>query len=379
LGGVLLAVLLLGRAAPASAQDDFGFSTITLYAPGAPAGAWVSVQWQDGAGTWRDVAGWQSAIDSADDSSLRYKQLAVYPRDYGRGPFRWVVSTTQGGAVWATSDSFYLPDGDGAALATTLVAAGGAGGPTAEPGVMPVNYSTITLHAPDAPVGAAVDVQWRDETGAWHNVEGWQGQLATSAETGEPFIQWGVHSKDYGRGPFRWVISHPQTEAVIATSPRFFLPTGDGANLSMSVLPKIVAAPADEIIGGMNGEPATLDAQTSTMGLNCGAAPCNSVISVSVPDTMAGSLVGVQWQDPFGLWHDVPTWQGTLTMSENRSTPYQQWAISPELQGRGPFRWVIYNPLGDAVLGVTPSFTLPDRSGINLNMTVPADFSDIAG
>jgi hypothetical protein len=377
--GVLLLALLFGLALPASAQDEFGFATITLYAPGAPAGAWTSVQWQDSAGTWRNVADWQGAFDAADDAAgTVFKQWAVYPKDYGRGPFRWVVSTAPGGSVWATSARFFLPDGDGASLVTTLAPQSASAAANPQAGIPAVNYSTITLHAPGAPEGAAVGVQWRDETGGWHDVEGWQSTLDTSTVTEEPFKQWGVYAKDYGAGPFRWIVYAEPGGAVLATSPRFFLPNGNGANVTMTVLRQIAVVPADSLTAEMVLEPTTLPAQTSTSDLNC-VGPCNSVISVSVPNAMAGNQVGVQWQDPFGLWHDVPTWQGSLVLTDNRSTPYQQWSISPELQGRGPFRWVVYNALGDTVMGVTPGFMLPDRSGVNLNVTVPQDVSDIAG
>jgi hypothetical protein len=295
-----------------------------------------------------------------------------------------VVSTQQGGTAWATRPSFFLPDGDGASLATTVSAAA-AGGPTT-PGAARANFSTITLLAPDAPAGAPVGVQWRDVNGTWHNVEGWQSTLDMAAGATTPSKTWGVYTKDYGQGPFRWVVYNPpaagstaQTGTVLATSQRFNLPSGDGANLTLTVLPKIAVTPADTITEEMIGEATTLPATSSTSGLFCASGPCNSVISFSVPNAMAGSLVGVQWQDSFGLWHDIPAWQGSLAASGTSSTPYQQWTISPELQGRGPFRWVIYNPLGDAVIGVTPGFMLPDRSGVNLNMNVPADVSDIAG
>jgi hypothetical protein len=431
--GVLLCTLLFGLAAPAGAQDDFGHATITLYAPGAPAGAWVGIQWQNQAGAWRDVEGWQGPLDTSASSTgtatgstannaagdaannatgdaannaaastgTAFKQWAVYPEDYGRGPFRWVVSNQRGGTALATSAPFFLPDGDGASLVMSL-ASQNAAIPTNTPaGMAPVNFgfSTITLHAPGAPAGAWVGVQWRGQGGTWTDVEGWQAPLDTTntvtnnaagdavdgaaadaeTTTATPFKQWAVFERDYGRGPFRWVISSARGGTVLATSPNFFLPTGNGANLTLTVLPKISITRADTLEAELLAAPTTLQATTSTSGLSCPSEPCNSVISVSVPQAMAGNAVGVQWQDSFGLWHDVPSWQGTLTASETRNTPYQQWSISPELQGRGPFRWVVYNQLGDSLLGVTPGFMLPDRPGLHLNVNVPADFSDIAG
>jgi hypothetical protein len=373
---------------PVFAQSDLGFATITLIAPGAPQGAWSSVQWQDRAGTWHNVEGWQAALDRSSSSSQGFKQWGVFPKDYGRGPFRWVVSTSQGGSVWSTSPSFFLPDGDGTDLRLTLTPQGGAGGPTdtttsatgtASTSTAAKNFATITVNVPGAPQGAWVGVQWRDTLGRWHDVEGWQAPLVSSQAADQQTKTWGVNAKDYGTGPFRWVISSEHGGRVLGTSPQFFLPSGNGANLTMTVLPKITVIPA-ELLTGQMGAPTTLPAQASTLGLSC-AGPCDfSVISLSLANVPASSLVGVQWQDPFGAWHDVPSWQGNLDTADNGVSAYKQWTIASDLQGRGPFRWVIYNQYGDAVLGVTPGFMLPDRSGVNLIMSVPADsVSNIAG
>lgn len=74
---------------------------LELHAPGAPAGAWIVVQWQDSAGGWHDVEGWRG---TAANSSRWW----VHPKDFGSGPFRWVVFEP-GGAIEAVSSSFNLP------------------------------------------------------------------------------------------------------------------------------------------------------------------------------------------------------------------------------------------------------------------------------
>jgi hypothetical protein len=437
---VLLAALLLSllAAVPVGAQDDFGHATITLLAPGAPAGAVASVQWQDRAGTWRTVEGWQGPLQTLQGGNTAMAQWAVYPEDYGDGPFRWVVSRPQGGAMWATSGNFFLPVGDGASLTLTVTPAA-AGGPTdtqtttnaqgtgttgqgtgtgtgtettgqgttntqgtaQTTGMMAQNFSTITIHAPGAPEGAWVGVQWRDQNGRWNNVEGWQAPLETAttamtsgmgSQTGGtgstganaaaqnvPTKTFGVFERDYGSGPFRWIIYAPDGGRVFGTSNRFFLPSGGGSNVTMSVLPQINVARADLLSAELPSGLTTLQAETSTRGLTCGGHACSfSVISISVPNAPAGSFVGVQCQDSFGAWHDVPTWQGMLT-TNNNNVAYQQWTIGPELQGQGPFRWVVYNQLGDTLLGATPGFMLPERNGINVNTTVPSAALNNAG
>ncbi len=78
---------------------------IALRAPAAPPGAWSIVQWQDEAGDWHDVKGWQGAFDS--DTQ---KVWWTAEKDFGTGPFRWMIHQGQGGRFLAASESFYLPE-----------------------------------------------------------------------------------------------------------------------------------------------------------------------------------------------------------------------------------------------------------------------------
>jgi hypothetical protein len=84
----------------------------------------------------------------------------------------------------------------------------------------------------DAPIGAWLElqaagtlaeewsgVQWQTSTGAWENVDGWQGMLD---ETGR--CRWWVAAKDFGSGPFRWVITRGKGGPVLGTSESFHLP-----------------------------------------------------------------------------------------------------------------------------------------------------------
>jgi hypothetical protein len=81
---------------------------IALHAPGAPATAWTVVQWGDPLGGWHDVEGWRGDLDEG-----QQKVWWVVGKDFGTGPFRWVVYHQAGGKVWATSRSFTLPAGAG--------------------------------------------------------------------------------------------------------------------------------------------------------------------------------------------------------------------------------------------------------------------------
>lgn len=92
-------------------DDDDGDSRplgayLELQAANPPAEAWAVVQWQDSAGNWRDVEGWQGPIGTSG-----YQQWWVAAKDFNTGPFRWVVKQGAGGEVWGSSDSFNLPNG----------------------------------------------------------------------------------------------------------------------------------------------------------------------------------------------------------------------------------------------------------------------------
>lgn len=76
---------------------------IELRVAGAPAGAWSVVQWQNTLGTWEDVEGWQGLLENG------AKRWWVAPRDFRKGPFRWVLLDGRNGSTLAISAPFTLP------------------------------------------------------------------------------------------------------------------------------------------------------------------------------------------------------------------------------------------------------------------------------
>lgn len=99
-----------GAAAPAGVQ-------FSLQAAAAPAGAWTGVQWQDGRGQWQDVTGWQGLLEAG------RKTWWAAAEGLGAGPFRWVIYTQRGGALWAASPAFTLPATDRWQVTVTLLGA----------------------------------------------------------------------------------------------------------------------------------------------------------------------------------------------------------------------------------------------------------------
>ncbi len=84
--------------------------------------AHTQVQWQTGEGYWANVTGWYGALDdvdvNADRSVTGTKTWWVAPRDFGTGPFRWLVVGGYSGTPLAVSEPFTLP----ARSATTVEA-----------------------------------------------------------------------------------------------------------------------------------------------------------------------------------------------------------------------------------------------------------------
>jgi hypothetical protein len=101
---------------PAGDQDNGppAGAHIELHVPSAPAGAWTVVQWQDSAGGWHDVEGWRGTLDASG-----YRRWWVDAKDFGTGPFRWVVSQGPDGPVLGISQPFNLPSEAGQVLPVT--------------------------------------------------------------------------------------------------------------------------------------------------------------------------------------------------------------------------------------------------------------------
>jgi len=89
--------------------------------------------------------------------------------------------------------------------------------------VPPMVGGSIELRVPSAPAGLWTVVQWQDGLGGWHDVEGWQGTLVDGWQI------WWVARRDFGTGPFRWIVYQDPTKgALLAVSQSFNLPTSDG-------------------------------------------------------------------------------------------------------------------------------------------------------
>ncbi|MBX7214986.1 MAG: SH3 domain-containing protein [Thermoflexales bacterium] len=87
--------------------------------------------------------------------------------------------------------------------------------------------------------GLLTVVQYYNPDGTWTDVQGWQQKLVNTNK-----VEWAVWEKDWGRGPFRWVVKNAAKGYLMATSGGFYLPvTGGIVNVSITI-PSTVAVPA---------------------------------------------------------------------------------------------------------------------------------------
>ena len=79
-------------------------------------------------------------------------------------------------------------------------------------------------------------VQWQDEWGYWHDVEGWQGTLDEVQDCAGTKTWW-LDQGLLGKGPFRWAIYRSQGTTLSAASDPFNLParTGETATIEISL------------------------------------------------------------------------------------------------------------------------------------------------
>ena len=86
-------------------------------------GLWHVIEWNDHAGTWYAVDGWQGTLETIqqeDDRWVGQKELWVAQDNFGAGPFRWLIYKGEGGALMATSPEFYLPSESGNTISVEL-------------------------------------------------------------------------------------------------------------------------------------------------------------------------------------------------------------------------------------------------------------------
>jgi hypothetical protein len=89
----------------------------------------------------------------------------------------------------------------------------------------------IVLQLGSSQSGTWTVVQWQDSAGGWHNVGDWQGPPEDSGR------QWWVAAKDFGKGPFRWLVTQGPGGAQVGVSGPFNLPASANQTVLVTVSP----------------------------------------------------------------------------------------------------------------------------------------------
>jgi hypothetical protein len=79
----------------------------------------------------------------------------------------------------------------------------------------------------------------------------------------------------------------------------------------------------------------------------------------------------VQWQDAQGGWHDVDGWRGAL--DELGWCGKKTWDVDERHLGQEPFRWLVYDREGGALLATSLPFSLPITAGDIMEVGVRLD------
>lgn len=90
---------------------------------------------------------------------------------------------------------------------------------------------------------------------------------------------------------------------------------------------------------------------------NVSAASQEGAIQLQVIAPPAGApWVGVQWQDPAGMWRNIDAWVAPLDPTQGG---YVNHAVDPASFGTGPYRWIVWDKQGGKVVAMSASFSFP--------------------
>ena len=115
------------------------------------------VQFYDANGQWQDVSGWVQPLRNTNTVLWN-----VWRRDWGTGPYRWVVKNAAKGYVMATTSGFYLPAAGTYLDLTAVIPANIAPPPplsSALPAELVANVGRVDPAAKAFVTAAAVDVR----------------------------------------------------------------------------------------------------------------------------------------------------------------------------------------------------------------------------
>jgi hypothetical protein len=129
-----------------------------------------------------------------------------------------------------------------------------------------------------------------------------------------------------------------------------------GVILILSLLPAL--APAGSEASPLSLPPRPEDVKGGDDDDDEDGQPIGAHIVLHVPSAPDGVWTIVQWQDTAGGWHDIESWSGALDDDTQKT-----WWLAPDLFGKGPFRWLVYQGERGKLLATSDPFYLPDAEG----------------
>lgn len=144
----------------------------------------------------------------------------------------------------------------------------------------------ITLQAPMAPAGIWTVVQWQDQAGGWHDIEGWRGLLDDDRQK-----VWWIAPADFGKGPFRWVVYQGQNGKSLTSSSPFYLPSAAYETVSVEIgsLPGQSLPSPDKLPVSQQGSAEVATSSTST------STPDFLPVTGGEPEIISVSKLALTW------------------------------------------------------------------------------------
>ncbi len=130
------------------------------------------------------------------------------------------------------------------------------------------------------------------------------------------------------------------------------------AALVLAMLAQAAPQPAPEIIYTRTPRPRPTSTQKPELPV------FGATIELYIEPTATSLWTVVQWQDRWGVWHDVEGWQGTTDDDK------QVWWVARPDYRKGPFRWLVFQSPKGELLAISPSFNLPSSDGDSVQMKV---------
>ena len=189
---------------------------------------WTVVQWQDGLGRWNNVEAWQGA-PQGNPGDADHRAYVIDDKDLGKGPFRWVVLQSRGGATAGTSQPFNLPKTAGDSVRVDVAVSLAA---VVQPATVVFRLQAST---PLKWQSLGTGLEWSDGSTLWYEVVGWYASF--DGPNGNGAIRtMRVPDSLRGQGQFRFAVYVDRERGPTAVSPSFRMPAQPGQSATVTAV-----------------------------------------------------------------------------------------------------------------------------------------------